>query len=124
MLHCWWSSQPLTCCLQFGCILSIPTIPSCKRMSRTYGRLSGQKLLSPYRLRSSRLSSWHSMREDALNPLPPGSVPNQDWRTLKDLTIWPNSTCAHSARLLSEPFRKEGYSVENAEDTSRVVCPK
>src|SRR5229473_3486627 len=39
-------------------------------------------------------------------------------------TIWPNSTCAHSARLLSDPFRKEGYSVENAEDTSRVVCPK
>src|SRR6266481_5686929 len=27
MLRCWWSSQPLTCCLQFGCIWSIPTIP-------------------------------------------------------------------------------------------------
>src|SRR5438445_11718617 len=64
------------------------------------------------------------MVEDSLNLCPLGSVQNPDLKTLKSLTIWLDSTCAHSARHRSELSRKAGYSVGSVDDTSRAAFRK
>ncbi|OLD78832.1 hypothetical protein AUF62_01665 [archaeon 13_1_20CM_52_20] len=68
--------------------------------------------------------SWLFTAEDTLNLYRLGSVQNPNWKTLKNLAIWLDSTCALSVRHHSEQSRKADYSAGNAGDTSRAVFRK